>query len=112
MICGVGADLTADLSRYEQEELNSVFYFNPAQAPNTHELLHNHGVLFNPLPFPEHAFCLEAEIKRVVDEGEFIDMRHLLDRSSIRRALLGVSYIQSFRRDPRGYQGVPIHGDN
>ena len=102
LICGVGADLTTDLSTYEQEEMNSVFYLNPAQARNTRELLHNHGVLFSPLPFPEQPVSLEAEIKRVVDEGDFIDMRHLLDRSTIRQALFGVSYIQSFRRDPRG----------
>ena len=108
LICGVGADLTADLSGYEQEEMNSVFYLNPAQPPNTREFLHNHAVLFSPLPFPEPGVGLEAEIKRVVDEGDFIDMRHLLDRSTIRQALFGVSYIQSFRRDPRGQHGVPI----
>lgn len=108
LICGVGADLTTDLSTYEQEEMNSVFYLNPAQARNTRELLHNHGVLFSPLPFPEQPVSLEAEFKRVVDEGDFIDMRHLLDRSTIRQALLGVSYIQSFRRDPRGYRDVPM----
>jgi anti-anti-sigma factor len=109
LICGVGADLTADLSTYGQEELNSVFYLNPGQAQNAREQLHNHGVLFGPLPLPERATSLEAEIKRVVDEGDFMDMRHLLDRTTIRHALLGVSYIQSFRRDPRGYRGVPIH---
>jgi anti-anti-sigma factor len=109
LICGVGADLTKDLSTYEQEELNSVFYLNPAQPPNTRELLHNHAVLFSPLPFSEPSASLEDEIKRVVDEGDFIDMRHLLDRSTVRQALLGVSYIQSFRRDPHGVRGVPTH---
>jgi hypothetical protein len=111
LICGVGADLTSDLSTYEQEEMNAVFYLNPGQVQNTRELLHNHGVLFSPLPFPEQPASLEAEIKRVVDEGDFIDMRHLLDRSCIRQALIGVSYIQSFRRDPRGSRGVPIHAE-
>ena len=81
-----------------------MFYLNPGQAPNTRELLHNHGVLFSPLPFPKQTSSLEAEIKRVVNEGDFIDMRHLLDRSTIRQALLGVSYTQSFRRDP--HEGV------
>jgi anti-anti-sigma factor len=106
LICGIGADLTRDLSTYEQEELNSVFYLNPAQARNTRELLHNHGVLFSPLPSPERPVSLEIAIKRVVDEGDFIDMRHLLDRSTIQEALFGVSYIQSFRRDPRASRGV------
>ena len=45
----------------------------------------------------------------VVDEGDFIDMRHLLDRSTVRQAFFGLSYIQSFRRDPRGYRGVASH---
>ena len=111
LICGVGADLTTDLSTYEQEEMNSVFYLNPAQARNTRELLHNHGVLFSPLPFPQEPVSLEDEVKRVVDEGDFIDMRHLLDRSTVRQALFGVNYVQSFRRDPRGFRGVPIHAE-
>lgn len=45
---------------------------------------------------------LEREISRVVGEGSFLDMRHLLDCSTLTRALIGVSYTQDFRLDPHG----------
>lgn len=38
----------------------------------------------------------------MVGEGDVIDMRHLLDNSTVTRALLGISYVQEFRRDPAG----------
>jgi anti-anti-sigma factor len=106
LICGIGADLTVDLGHYEQEELNSVFYLNPAATQSHSELLHNHAVVFSKLPWTEHPVNLEAEITQVVDQGDFLDMRHLLDRSTVQRAFFGINYIQSFRKDPRGYRGT------
>ncbi len=100
LICGIGADLTADLTAYDQDQLNRVFYLNPANTGDREELLHNHAVIFNEQPLPYRAVSLEREIAAVVDNGEFLDMRHLLDRSTVTRAFLGVSYIQEFRSDP------------
>lgn len=62
-------------------------------------MLHNHGVLFSQQPFPERAVNLEKQIDRVVEEGDFIDMRHLLDASTVERALIGVSYLQELKQD-------------
>jgi hypothetical protein len=53
------------------------------------------------MPMPAKAVSLEQEIKNVVEKGEFVDMRHLLDSSAIRSALIGVNYIQEFRNDTR-----------
>ena len=100
LMCGVGADLTAPLDAFDSTELNKVFYLHPANLGAKTELLHNHAVLFNEQPFPERPTDLEDEIHRVIQDGEFVDMRHLLDNSSIRRALIGISYIQSVRPDP------------
>lgn len=103
LVCGLGADLTMDLEvNYQAKDLNRVFYLNPANVGSKTEMLHNHAVLFSPLPMPPCAANLDAEIKCVVEEGEFIDMRHLLDSSQVRAALIGVCYIQEFRSDPRG----------
>jgi len=102
LISGIGADLTVDLSAYDEEQLNSVFYMHPANVGGKTELLHNHGVIFTELPMPDRAANLEKEIKAVVEQGDFLDMRHLLDSSTVRRALIGVSYTQTLRRDPRG----------
>ena len=38
-------------------------------------------------------------MRRVVDEAEFVDMRHLLDQTTIVSALIGVSYVQEVRED-------------
>jgi anti-anti-sigma factor len=102
LICGIGADLTADLAAYDQDQLNRVFYLNPANTGGKNEMLHNHAVIFNEQPLADQSVSLETEIEAVVDNGEFLDMRHLLDSSTVTRALLGVSYIQALRNDPHG----------
>jgi anti-anti-sigma factor len=99
LVAGLGADLTRDLSVYDPGALGAVFYLNPANRGSATELLHNHAVIFAPLPMPERPASLEREIRSVVDRGDFIDMRHLLDRSAVRRALIGLSYTQAVRRE-------------
>jgi hypothetical protein len=37
---------------------------------------------------------LTSEIQGVVEEGDFKDMRHLLDQSRVYKAFLGISYTQ------------------
>lgn len=102
LICGIGADLTADLSSFDPEMFNKVFYLHPSNRGGKTELLHNHVVVFRKIPMPERAVNLDEEIRGVVEEGEFLDMRHLLDGSTVTKALIGVSYIQSFQPDPGG----------
>ncbi len=106
LICGVGADLTADLSYYDKDQFDAVFYINPANVGGNDLQLHNHGVVFSKLQMAPKAVNIEKEIRQVVDNGEFIDMRHLLDSSAISRGFLGVSYIQEFRPDPKGRRGI------
>jgi anti-anti-sigma factor len=107
LICGIGADLTRDLSYYDQRLLNSVFYLHPSNVGKQSMMLHNHGVIFSELPMSKQPSSLEAAIGEVVDNGDFCDMRHLLDKSALTQAVVGVSYIQSFRRDPRGTESSP-----
>jgi hypothetical protein len=42
---------------------------------------------------------MDVEMRRVVDAGEFVDMRHLLDQTTITRALIAVNYVQEVRED-------------
>lgn len=102
LLTGLGIDLQADINRYNQKLLSSCFYLNPANQGATDQMLHNHGVFFEPQPWPETPGELELEIGRVVDEGDFIDMRHLLDGSRISKALIGVARILDFVPDPDG----------
>ena len=101
LICGAGEDLTADLSRIDQELLRRMFYINLANKASQDEVLHNHAVFFRHAPSPGGTRDMDVEMRRVVEEGEFVDMRHLLDQTTITRALIGVNYVQEVREDVR-----------
>ncbi len=102
LVSGVGIDQTHDLSAFNQEYLKATFYLNPANHANIQQQLHNHGVFFSPLPFPDPPRTLDEEIASVVDGGDFVDMRHLLDNTRISRALIGVIYPQDFQPEKIG----------
>ena len=89
---GVGLDLTADLSALPKHLLDNVFYIHPANVGSKKMLLHNHGVVFESLKW-QYVLDLDGEIRRIAREGEFVDMRHLLDTTRITRAVAGISYI-------------------
>jgi anti-anti-sigma factor len=99
LVAGCGIDLTKDLSGLNRTHLERTFYINPANTGATNMTLHNHVVMFDPRPMPAAGFTLESEIASVVAEGDFRDMRHMLDASTISRAVIGVIYAQDFRPD-------------
>jgi len=96
LVCGIGLDLDAELSRFAQTPLNATFYVNPGNEGGSREQLHNHGVFFHPMPLGEKPWSLEREIQNVVNEGQFLDMRHLFDKTTIVWAIIGVIYVQDF----------------
>lgn len=89
---GVGLDLTADSKKVGEKALNALFYTHPANIGEKKMLLHNHGVIFGQMPW-KNVPDLDKEIKRITREGEFLDMRHLLDNTSVLRVVAGISYI-------------------
>jgi len=89
---GIGLDLTADHSHLSKAALENAFYMHPANVGNKKMMLHNHGAVFENVQWG-FTLDLDAEIRRIGREGEFVDMRHLLDTTRIRRAVAGVSYI-------------------
>jgi hypothetical protein len=70
-----------------------------ANKASQDEVLHNHAVFFRNAPAPGGTRDMDVEMRRVVDEGEFVDMRHLLDQTTITRALIAVNYVQEVRED-------------
>jgi hypothetical protein len=76
-----------------------MFYINLANKASQNEVLHNHAVFFRNAPAPGGTRDMDVEMRRVVDEAEFVDMRHLLDQTTIVSALIGVSYVQEVRED-------------
>jgi anti-anti-sigma factor len=91
---GFGIDLSGDLSSFDLRVLGSLYYVHPDNAGEQGEYLHNHGVVFRNIPWePERD--LDRHIKKIVKDGEFVDMRHLLDDTRILHAKCGVSYISA-----------------
>ena len=97
LMCGIGVDLTADLGAFQPAHMDLAFYRHPDNTAGKPHLLHNHAVFFSALPWNAQPTSLAAEIAAVVEQGDFRDMRHLLDQSRISRALLGVSYTQRIK---------------
>jgi hypothetical protein len=88
---GIGIELTSDLSSFDKAAIDALFYLHPANMGNRKMLPYNHGVVFKHLPRRRN-LNLNNEIKRTAIEGEFVDMRHLLDNTAIIRAGVGISY--------------------
>ena len=98
LLCGLGIDLQADLSAFDPAMVDLAFYRHPDNTAGKPHLLHNHAVIFTALPWTERPVDLGTEVMKVVDQGDFCDMRHLLDQSRIQRAFVGISYTQEIRR--------------
>ena len=97
---GIGIDMTHDLAHFNPAALESLYYANPLNAGGSKEMyLHNHGVVFRNIPY-DPSLDLNTQVKKTVTDGEFVDMRHLLDSTRLRRAKIGVAYIQSVIKEP------------
>lgn len=93
---GLGLDLTSDITALSKPTLDNVFYLHPANVGSKKMVLHNHGVVFDSVEW-QFVLDLDGEIRRIVRQGEFVDMRHLLDTTRFKRAIAGVSYISNIR---------------
>jgi hypothetical protein len=96
---GIGVDLAHDLSSFNAGNLASLYYANPLNKKADNEMyLHNHGVVFRNVPY-NASLDLNSQVKKIVTDGEFVDMRHLLDNTRLRRAKIGIAYIQDITRE-------------
>jgi len=94
---GYGIDVSGDLATFSSKDLDALHYIHPANRETVTMYLHNHGVVFRNTPF-DPKFELSRQIKTIAEDGEFVDMRHLLDDTRLRKAKIGVSYITSVER--------------
>jgi hypothetical protein len=60
--------------------------------------LHNHGVVFRNVPY-NASLDLNSQVKKITTDGEFVDMRHLLDSTRLRKAKIGVAYIHNIVKE-------------
>jgi len=97
---GIGIDLSCDLASFRPEILDSLYYANPLNTGAGKQMyLHNHGVVFKNIPY-DATLDLNTQVKKIVTDGEFVDMRHLLDTTRLRKAKIGIAYIQEIVREP------------
>jgi len=97
---GIGIDLGGDLSAFRPETLSSLYYANPLNTGAGKEMyLHNHGVVFRNIPY-DATLDLNTQVKKIVTDGEFVDMRHLLETTRLRKAKIGIAYIQDIVKEP------------
>jgi anti-anti-sigma factor len=96
---GIGIDLTSDLVLFDPGDVSALSYINPANRGDREMYLHNHGVVFRNVPYDDTR-DLSSQVRTIVTEGEFLDMRHLLDSTRLSRAKAGIAYIRSIEREP------------
>ncbi|MCX6694538.1 MAG: STAS domain-containing protein [Methanomicrobiales archaeon] len=91
---GFGVDRTADPGAYDPTVIKAISYTHPAEVQDQTLYLHNHGVIFRNVPWdPSSPF--DRKVRTIVTDGEFVDMRHLLDSTRVRKAKIGIAYIGS-----------------
>ncbi|NCC51433.1 MAG: STAS domain-containing protein [Spartobacteria bacterium] len=95
LLCAFGANLKDDLSDFDEELFNRVFYINPTNAATQTELIHANGILFEPLEMDIRPGDIHTEASKLIDQGHFLDMCRVDDTTEVKRALIGMAYIQA-----------------
>ncbi|WP_432738163.1 STAS domain-containing protein [Maridesulfovibrio sp. FT414] len=106
LTCGIGVDLSCDLSVYDPSGLYAALYIDPSTAGDRGQILNNHGAVFERVAMPERMVCLDKMVREVSAKAEFLDMRKLRDATRVTRAFIGVSYPRQLVRDTSGWQGT------
>ncbi len=98
LVVGMGIDLETDLSFYDSNTLNSLFYLHPLNTKGREYLLHNHGIIFPSRDIFLKGADLENEISKIIQSEKFVDVRHLLDTTTVSETLMGLFFIQEIHR--------------
>jgi anti-anti-sigma factor len=91
LMVGIGLDRE---NSFKPPEVQSLFPVDERKVP---QYLHNHAAIFDFLPESKPGFPIEREINSVLRNANFIGMEHLLERSSFKKGLIGISYIQTVK---------------
>ncbi len=109
LMCGLCASLKADRSPFSREDLDAAFAPSPAALSAKKELFLAHGAIMTKTPMPERMADLDKETRRIMETADFLDMRRILGASRVRKAFIGVSYVQEINRERReGVEETPV----
>ncbi|HQC11964.1 MAG TPA: STAS domain-containing protein [Methanoregulaceae archaeon] len=96
---GIGFNPAPDAAQQPKDAQKLLYYRHPGNQPGEGMFLHNQGVVFRNVLY-EPTTGLDSQIKKIVTTGEFVDMRHLLDTTRLKKGKVGVAYISGIRSDP------------
>jgi anti-anti-sigma factor len=91
---GIGLDFSADLSNFDNDLIHAISYVHPSDNNDITMYLHNHGVIFRDVPYDTQSE-ISHQVRATAKNGEFVDMRHLMDTTRVRKARAGITYISS-----------------
>ena len=88
---GVLVDFALADQHFDRATLDSFFGPHQTAEEGTARLFsHTHGVVFRNVAY-DPAASFEGQVKKILAQGEFVDMRHLLDETRIRKAKIGIA---------------------
>lgn len=90
----VGLGLDLNYNRYSEDKIQRIFYLHPGNKNAVEKMLHNHCFILPKGAIPLKAVGLNPLATGMLNENSVLDVKHILDNSTISEALLGVSYAQ------------------
>lgn len=90
---GVGLDRERAVD-FPQESLDRIFYLHPANVGSIHKQLHNHCFILLPGVLPEEIDDYNSAVARLLEGGEILDVKHILDNTTLKSGFAGVNLVE------------------
>jgi hypothetical protein len=91
----VGVGFDSESKSFPPEKVNSIFYYHPANVGSgTKILLHNHCFVLEAGKIPVKIGDYNSLIGGMLQNHSILDVKHILDKSTLKRGLVALNYIQ------------------
>lgn len=92
---GIAIDRTLSGGSFDKESLESLIAPHPGEDSSGGGITsHTHGVVFRNVSYDPGA-AFEAQVSKILGEADFVDMRHLMSDTKIRKAKIGIAPVSS-----------------
>ena len=89
---GLGMELSK--CSFQQKSLERIFYIHPANVGSIDKLLHNHCMILPKIELPDMQNDYNSTVNRLLDENQVLDVKHILDNSTVTAGIIALNYIQ------------------
>lgn len=90
----VGVALDLQSSVFPEDMLKRIFYIHPANKNTSDKMLHNHCFILDKGHLPSRIGAYNSAVAGLLGNNEIIDIKHMLDNSTMMRGFAAVSQIQ------------------